>query len=134
MAIDKERARILIVDDERDFVELVKAILEGEGHDVIGATNSDEAAESYSSSNPDLVILDVMMEHLTSGLDLLRRFRCRNEGARTPVILLSSFETVFELDNVVDESWLDVERFLRKPLDSAKLVQTVDDVLSRRGA
>jgi CheY-like chemotaxis protein len=57
-------ARVLVVDDEKDVVELVKFLLERDGHQVIEAFNGREALEKAFAEHPDLIILDIMMPEM----------------------------------------------------------------------
>ncbi|HEY3228418.1 MAG TPA: response regulator [Roseiflexaceae bacterium] len=77
--------RILIVDDNRDIVELVRRVLRIEGHEVIIARDGLEALQQEAATNPDLVILDVNLP-VFDGWEVCRRIKARRD---VPVLLLT---------------------------------------------
>jgi two-component system phosphate regulon response regulator PhoB len=82
-------ATILIVEDETDLSELMRYNLEAEGFRVMGAESGDEAVERIRDGVPDLILLDWMLPGL-SGIELCRRWRAREETARTPIIMITA--------------------------------------------
>ena len=102
----------------------------GEVFDKVYA-GSDERSLRRELEDQELMILDVMMEHLSAGFDLANRLRGGVRQRRIPVIFLSSVETVFDVTTQVDESWLPCDTFLRKPVDEHLLLAAVRDVLAQ---
>jgi two-component system phosphate regulon response regulator PhoB len=82
-------ATILIVEDEADVAELLRYNLEAEGFRVSTAESGDEAVERIRDGVPDLILLDWMLPGL-SGIELCRRWRAREETARTPIIMITA--------------------------------------------
>src|SRR3954469_1439747 len=82
-------ATVLIVEDETDLSELLRYNLEAEGFSVLAAMSGDEAAELMREAIPDLILLDWMLPGL-SGIELCRRWRAREETARTPIIMITA--------------------------------------------
>lgn len=82
------RDRILIVDDEKNYRELISLFLKSEGHEVFEAANGKDGLELFGSIGPDLVILDVMLPDI-SGFDICKRIR---ETSEVPVLFLSALE------------------------------------------
>jgi two-component system phosphate regulon response regulator PhoB len=82
-------ATILIVEDEADLSELMRYNLESEGFRVASAESGDEAVERIRDGVPDLILLDWMLPGL-SGIELCRRWRSREETARTPIIMITA--------------------------------------------
>ncbi|RYZ59015.1 MAG: response regulator, partial [Proteobacteria bacterium] len=82
-------ATILIVEDEADLAVLLRYNLEAEGFRVAAATSGDEAVERIRDGVPDLILLDWMLPGL-SGIELCRRWRAREETARTPIIMITA--------------------------------------------
>ena len=80
---------ILIVEDEADLALMVRYNLEAEGFKVLTAMSGDEAAELMRETIPDLILLDWMLPGL-SGIELCRRWRSREETARTPIIMITA--------------------------------------------
>jgi two-component system phosphate regulon response regulator PhoB len=82
-------ATILIVEDEADLAVLLRYNLEAEGFRVATAASGDEAVERIRDGVPDLILLDWMLPGL-SGIELCRRWRSREETARTPIIMITA--------------------------------------------
>ncbi|MDB5540429.1 MAG: SphR [Devosia sp.] len=82
-------ATILIVEDEADLAVLLRYNLEAEGFRVATAASGDEAVERIRDGVPDLILLDWMLPGL-SGIELCRRWRSRDETARTPIIMITA--------------------------------------------
>ncbi len=82
-------ASILIVEDEDDVALLLRYNLEAEGFRVVTAASGDEAVERIRDGIPDLILLDWMLPGL-SGIELCRRWRTREETARTPIIMITA--------------------------------------------
>ncbi len=82
-------ATILIVEDEADVAEMLRYNLEAEGFRVATAVSGDEAVERIRDGVPDLILLDWMLPGL-SGIELCRRWRSREETARTPIIMITA--------------------------------------------
>lgn len=118
-------ARILVVDDEPRIVEVVRAYLEREGHDVDTAGDGDRALELAASGEPDLIVLDVMLPG-RSGFDVLRTMRAR--GQATPVILLTARDDV--IDRVAGLE-LGADDYVTKPFEPREVVARVGAVLRR---
>lgn len=82
------KKKILVVDDEPDFVSLLKVRLESDGHQVVTARDGEEALVRIGKEKPDVVLLDIMMPKL-NGLDVLKRIRLRHKSI--PVFMLSGY-------------------------------------------
>ena len=85
--------KVLLVDDEVDFVEINKAALESKGYEVIPAYTGKEGLEKALKEKPDIIILDVMMTTKTEGFDVARELRKRKEmqDISLPNIFLPQF-------------------------------------------
>jgi DNA-binding response OmpR family regulator len=77
--------RVLIVDDNRDILDLVERLLSASGYEVITARDGREALQQEAATTPDLLILDVNLPHL-SGWDVCRRVKARRS---VPILLLT---------------------------------------------
>ena len=82
-------AKILVVDDEKDVVELLKFLLEKDGHQISTAYNGREALESVAKAKPDLILLDWSLPVL-DGLAVTRKLHERTDSGHIPVIFLSA--------------------------------------------
>jgi two-component system alkaline phosphatase synthesis response regulator PhoP len=117
---------ILVVDDEKDIVEMLQYNLEKEGYKVITARNGKQALEQAKRS-VDLILLDIMMPEM-NGLDVLRELK-RNEKAKSlPVLFLTAKSS--EVDEVIGLE-LGAEDYIVKPISMKKLVARVRTTLRR---
>jgi DNA-binding response OmpR family regulator len=104
---------ILYVEDDRDFLDSVRTVLEANGYVVIGAASGDEGLRAYRRSEPDLVIVDLMMEEVDAGADLVKELKAA--GCTAPIYMLSSVGD--ELSQSADTAALGLDGVLQKPLD-----------------
>jgi CheY-like chemotaxis protein len=121
-----ESKAILIIDDDSDFVKAIQALLEGSGFRVRSAANGREGLQLAKTSQPDLVLLDIMMSERTEGFFVLQEMRRIPALNKTPVIVVSSFysdEPGFRVDP--EAGWLPANLFLPKPVDPARLLTEV---------
>lgn len=84
-----EKAKILVVDDEADSLEIIRLILENEGYKVQTASDGQEALSKASQQKPDLIFLDVKMPEL-DGYEVCRRLKSLPETTMIPVIMHSA--------------------------------------------
>jgi DNA-binding response OmpR family regulator len=118
-------SRILVVDDEPRIVDVVRAYLEREGHDVTVAHDGEAALAAAAQDAPDLVVLDVMLPG-RSGFDVLRALRAGGPGPA--VILLTARDDV--IDRVAGLE-LGADDYVTKPFEPRELVARVGAVLRR---
>jgi len=120
--------KILIVDDDPDMVEAGRIVLEREGHTVESASNIVDGLKVLEESDPDLLILDVMMEESDDGLLFARQVRRR--GHNLPILMLTSVNRAMGLNIDKDEEIVPVDEFVEKPVDPAALVEKVRALLA----
>jgi len=87
--------KVLLVDDEKEFVEVVKVLLETHGFDVVAAYSGEEGKKLATEESPDLIILDVMMETDTAGFDAARWLRAQEATKGIPIIMLTAVNQAF---------------------------------------
>ena len=114
---------ILIVDDEADVADVVRATLQDEGYRVIVASNGAEGLETLNNTHPDLLICDVMMPFM-DGTAMCRQIRKDPAYQELPIIIASVMERA-----AIDAKWGSHDGFLRKPFRLAELVSMVDALL-----
>ena len=119
-------ANILVVDDELGIRDLLSEILNDEGHQVELAENAAQARHARNRARPDLVLLDIWMPD-TDGVTLLKEWS--SGGLLTmPVIMMSGHATI---DTAVEATKIGAMAFLEKPITLQKLLQAVEQGLSR---
>ena len=113
---------ILCIDDDPDFLESTALLLKGAGFLLETAFSAEEGLKRYRSAKPDLVILDLMMEKVDAGLDLVNEIRAL--GDPPPIYLLSGVGN--ELHRYVDQSSLGVAGVLQKPIAPDSLLKIIE--------
>lgn len=117
--------RILVVDDDPDFVEIVRLALMEEGFEVLAANNGEEALSSMRVSKPNLVILDIMMQGILDGLRTVTEIRADSDLQMMPVLMVSSITGSEFAKLLPDEKSLPVDNFFAKPVKISQLVAEV---------
>jgi two-component system OmpR family response regulator len=120
-------ARLLVVDDEPNILELLSVALRFNGFEVETASDGLQALTAARSFKPDLVVLDVMMPEL-DGFEVVRRLR--GEGARVPVLFLTAKDGT---DNKVQGLTLGGDDYVTKPFSLEEVVARIRALLRRGG-
>lgn len=129
-----EAIKVLVVDDDPDFLEQHRIMLAGMGFEVVTAERSDEAIELSNREIPDAFVLDMMMERTDSGARLARALRRDPRFRRAPIILLTSVgsEMGFEFHRNPQEvlEWIKADAWFDKPAPVAELANTIRRLLA----
>lgn len=118
-----EQKLILVVDDDRELVEGVRAVLERQGYKVIQAHDGHQGKQAIYNQKPDLVILDMMMPRM-GGYPLLEHFRDKSDAP--PIIMVTANEGS---RHKAYAEWLGVVDYIRKPFAMERLLETVNRML-----
>ena len=124
------KATILVIEDEKDVLELMRYNLEKAGFDVIGAMNGESGIEIAAAHAPDAVLLDLMLPGI-DGLEVCRRLRHNPRTTRIPLIIVTA--KAEEADRVVGLE-LGGDDYITKPFSPRELVARVRAVLRRSAA
>jgi CheY-like chemotaxis protein len=119
---------VLVADDDAVFVESLVSILRAR-YGVRTASNGSEVLAMVDDDPPDLVILDVMMDHMSEGFDVARTLRGNAPTALIPIIILTGVDRVYNLRMEVDESWVAADRYLEKPVAPDELLRIVEELI-----
>jgi len=122
-------SKILIIDDEQDILDLLSYNLEREGYSIVTANDGVTAKELSLTSNPDLIILDLMLPGI-NGLELCRLFRNNPETADIPVMMLTAKGE--EIDKVLGFE-IGADDYVTKPFGIPEIVARVRSLLRRAG-
>lgn len=122
------RPTILIADDDEVFVRSVTAVLAAR-YEVRTASNGTEALAAVEDDPPDLVLLDVMMDHMSEGFDVARTLRSSDATSLIPIIILTGVDRVYNLRMEVDESWVPADQYLEKPISPEALMVAVGELI-----
>ena len=117
--------RVLIVDDYDANISALRQLLEGEGYDVLTATNGRDALDLVHREHPDLVLLDVMMPEV-SGLDVCASLKNVAETCLTPVVLVSALQ---ERESRLEGLEAGADDFISKPVDPQELYARVRSLI-----
>jgi two-component system sensor histidine kinase/response regulator len=128
-------AKILMIDDDPDVILAMQIPLEARGHEFFSANNSTDGLDQVKKLNPDLIILDVMMDTATEGFQTSLKLKDRSPDSEyaayrdTPILMLTSVHSTTELRFGPDEDYLPVEAFLDKSADPDEVVAKVEELL-----
>ena len=124
MAINTDKKKILVVDDEERMLRFIRLNLEHDGFQVIEATKGNEALDKMRTDMPDLILLDIMLPDI-DGFEVLKRIR---EISNIPVIMLTAKG---EEDDRVKGLELGADDYVTKPFSPRELVSRAKAVLRR---
>lgn len=119
-------AKIAIIDDDPDILDASGLVLSAKGYDVITATNPDDGYKIVKEQNPDLIILDVMMNEPDDGFFLAQKFR--REKINIPIIMYTSVSKALGLEFAAGEM-IPVDDFVEKPISPEALIDKVEKLL-----
>lgn len=129
-------ALILIVDDDYDFLEINRHILEAAGYRVVCASDPAQAVVEMERERPDLVITDLMMTSVDAGFALARSIKDDPRFADVPVVISTSVSSALGFDfrpqSAEDLAAMHADAFFDKPLDPAALLAKVRGLLGSR--
>ena len=130
---DKEKimAKILVVDDDPDFVEITRIILENNGYDVVSASDSEEAIEKMRSNKPDLVLLDIMMSQPLDGVEVSKKMLEDDNLKKVPIIVVSSITDSPHLAEFPSNEYLPLDDWITKPAQPEDLLAKISKYLKR---
>lgn len=117
---------IAVIDDDPDIREATSLVLNSKGYKVITASNPEEGYTLVNEQNPDLIILDVMMDEPDDGFFLAQRFR--RENIKTPIIMYTSVSKTVGMDFGTSEM-VPVDDFVEKPISPDTLLSKVEKLL-----
>jgi two-component system alkaline phosphatase synthesis response regulator PhoP len=130
----ERKAKILLVDDDADFVESTKAVLESKPYEVIVAVNGDEAIRKAREENPDVILLDVIMP-VEDGFTAAEQLKKDPQLAKIPVLMLTSYSTRGAETSIPRSRGyeLEAEDYIDKPVSPQDLLAIVDKHLKKAG-
>jgi two-component system alkaline phosphatase synthesis response regulator PhoP len=130
----EKRAKILLVDDDVDFVESTRMVLESKPYDVIVASNGDEGIKKAREAKPDLIILDIIMP-VKDGFTAAEQLKKDPQLSRIPTIMLTAFaEKHAEASMPVSRGLtLEAEDYIEKPVAPKELLARVEKQLKKSG-
>lgn len=128
-----DKKKILLVDDEADFVDATKFILESKGgYDVVVAYDGVEGLEKTKSEKPDLIILDVMMPN-KHGYKMCEELKASEEYCDIPIVLLTSVASHIKDTEYTHRMGMETEAddYIEKPVNPDELLKTINFHLTK---
>ncbi len=122
-------AKILVVDDDPDFVEFTQIVLEREGHTIVSAAGGGEALDKIAADTPDLIILDVIMDTVLDGLSVAQELGDHSEYRDIPIIMITSIANTDYAELFPTDEYVHLDTFLTKPVAPERLVKEVNRLL-----
>ena len=124
-----QSANILVVDDDPDFVEIMRTILESHGYNVITAANGKQALDQVKANHPDLMLLDIMMSTVLDGLNVSEQLAQDPDARYMPVVMVSSIADTPHANLFPMEEQPHMDAWLSKPVDPTTLLNKVAELL-----
>ncbi|MBK9096235.1 MAG: response regulator [Anaerolineae bacterium] len=123
-------ATILVVDDDPDFVEIMRTILASRGYRVITAANGAQALRQVAEAQPDLMILDIMMSTALDGYNVSETLAADPQSRFLPIIMVSSIAETPHAGLFPLEDRLHMDAWLSKPVNPGELLRKVEELLA----
>ena len=122
-------ALVAIIDDDPDILDASSLVLKSKGFNVITASNPNDGYKIVTENNPDLIILDVMMDEPDDGFFLAQKFR--REKINTPILMYTSVSKAVGMDFNKNEM-VPVDDFVEKPISPDELVAKVQSLIAKK--
>jgi len=127
-----EKVKILLIDDDADFVEATKIVLESKSYQVIVANEGEEGLQKAREENPDLIILDIIMP-VKDGFTTAEQLKADPHLGKIPILMLTCFagkggETSIPASRGLT---LEAEDYIDKPVSPEDLLKRVENYLKR---
>jgi CheY-like chemotaxis protein len=116
---------ILLVDDDPDFLEQNRLLLEANGYAVRTAESGRRCLEAVEAARPDLIILDMVMGARQEGFDVSRELRNSEYTKGIPLVMITSVNDAIPFRIEPDRTWLPVDALIEKPVDPQLLLSVV---------
>ena len=130
----ERKAKILLVDDDADFVESTKTVLESKPYEVIVAVNGDEGLRKAREDKPDLVLLDIIMP-VEDGFTAAEQLKKDPALAQIPVLMLTSYSSKGAETSIPRSRGYELEAddYIDKPVTPKDLLAIVEKYLKKAG-
>ena len=124
--------KVLIVDDDPDFVEAISVLLEAKGYAISSSEDGEKGFEKAKAEVPDLIMLDVMMTKKGEGFDIARNLKNEDVTKDIPIIIVTGVKREMSLSFGFepDETWLPVKEVLEKPVKPEVLLGAIEKYIN----
>lgn len=128
--MNEKRKKILVIDDDPDFVRTTALVLRSAGYEVLEAFSGKEGLEKSKTDNPDLYIIDLMMETYSEGSNVVNALVADDETKNKPRIMITSVDLKGPWVSYPQDEWLDCDFLLQKPVSPDDLLKHVAKALA----
>jgi CheY-like chemotaxis protein len=130
--MNEKGKKILIIDDDPDFVKTTGIVLKSAGYEIVAAYSGKEGLEKSESEKPDLYIIDLMMETYSEGSKVVESLIKNTETSNKPRIMITSVDLKGPWDSYPQDDWLSCDFILQKPVAPSDLLEYVDRALKQK--
>ncbi len=125
--------KVLMIDDDPEFVEAISNLLDAKGYDVQSASNGKDGVAKAKVIHPDIILLDVMMGTKNEGFNVARELHEDEKLRDTPILLMTGIRREMNLPFGFepDETWLPVKRVLEKPVKPEILLNAISEHIKK---
>jgi CheY-like chemotaxis protein len=135
--MEKQKAKILVIDDDPDFIDAVTPILESSLYGVVTASNPEEGKQKLLADKPDLILLDIMMDSLFDGFSLCHSIKTGKEYKEfkdTPIIFISAVKektgSRFQFEGE-EQGMIGPDDYIDKPVKPDDLIARIEKLLNK---
>ena len=123
--------KILVVDDDKDFIKITSMILQANNYEVVTAANGEQGLKAMRREKPALVILDVMMSYVLDGIDVRRTMAQDHDLKDIPVIMATSLTAAKAQGALPTDEYVPASEWIHKPIDPDVLLDRVKKSLGK---
>ena len=121
--------KVLMIDDDPEFVDAISNLLDAKGYEVHTASNGKDGVAAVKAEDPDIILLDVMMTTKHEGFDVARELHEDPTAKDTPIIMMTGIRKEMNLPFGFepDNTWLPVRQVLEKPVKPEVLLKAIEE-------
>jgi len=129
----KESKKLLLIDDDVDFLDMNKTVLENNGYTVLTAHSAKEGMDKVKAEIPDLIVLDLMMEKFDSGFSFAKELKSNPLFKHIPILMLTAVadKTGFRFSKELDGYWMRTDDYAEKPIVPSELLKRVKNLFDK---
>ncbi len=124
-------ARILVVDDDPDFQNATRIVLEKEGHTILSASSGNQGFQVAKAEKPDLIVLDVIMDSVLDGVSMSQQMHDDPETHDIPILMVTSIANTDYAELFPTDEYIHIRAFMSKPIQPAGLIKQVNKLLQK---
>ena len=130
------KKKILIVDDDKDYGDALRIVLENNGYEVNHVLNIRDGQKALEGEKPNLIILDVMMDRHTDGFDLCYNLKHDEACRNIPIMMVTAVteKTGFKFSPETDGEYLEADAYVAKPIPVVELLSRVNKMIGGAGS